>query len=193
MLPPPKDFMSDSNDYEGQHDSPIKTPKQLIWTVIAAFVLPVLIIVLLVNYVAYGDQPAAGSDGLSEQAIAMRIQPVGVVDFKDVNDLASLKTGEQVYTVQCSACHASGVANAPKLGDEAAWAARLKAGYAALLNSALKGKGAMPPQGGELSDLEIGRAVVFLANRSGAKFDEPKAPVAAASAAPAASAVASGN
>ena len=89
-----------------------------------------------------------------------------------------------MFQAQCSACHTPGVAGAPKLGDEAAWSARIKTGFDALLNSALKGKGSMPTQaGGDHSDFEIARAVVFMANKSGAKFEEPKAPAAAASAA----------
>jgi cytochrome c5 len=95
-----------------------------------------------------------------------------------------LRTGEQVFAGQCSACHASGAAGAPKFGDTAAWAPRIAAGYDALLNSALMGKNAMTPQrGGEFSDYEIGRAVVYMANQGGAKFEEPKAPEPAASAA----------
>ncbi len=126
---------------------------------------------------------------MSEQAVAQRIQPVGVVMLKDASAVVALRTGEQVYAAQCTACHAAGLAGAPKFGDEAAWAPRIKTGYEALLNSALKGKGAMAAQGGgEFSDFEIGRAVVFMANKAGAKFDEPKAPAAAASAASAASA-----
>jgi cytochrome c5 len=176
--------MSDSHDDEDQHESPIKTPRQLIWTIVAAFVLPILIIILLVNYVAFGDQPAAGSAGLSEQAVALRIAPVGMVELRDASGPVVLKTGEQVYATQCAACHAAGVAGSPKFGDEAAWSPRIKAGFEALLTSALKGKGAMAAQGGgDNSDFEIGRAVVFMANKGGAKFDEPKAPQAAASSA----------
>ena len=176
--------MSDPQDHDAEHESLIKTPKQLIWTVIAAFVVPIIVIVLLVNYVTMGDSTGAGSQGLSEEAIARRIQPVGMVMLKDASGTTALRTGEQVYTAQCSACHAAGLANAPKFGDEAAWGPRIKTGFDALLHSALKGKGAMSPQGGgEFSDFEIGRAVVFMANKGGAKFDEPKAPAAAASAA----------
>ncbi len=178
--------MSDSFELEvqQQHESPIKTPKQLIWTIVAAFVVPIVIIVLLVNYVAFGDQPAAGSDGFSEQATAARIQPVSSVAYKDASAPAVLKSGQEVYAAQCAACHAAGVAGAPKLGDAAAWSPRIKAGYEALVTAALKGKGAMPPQGGgEHSDVEIGRAVVYLANQGGASLAEPKAPEAAASAA----------
>jgi cytochrome c5 len=104
--------------------------------------------------------------------------------LKDASAVVALRTGEQVYAAQCSACHTAGLAGAPKSGDEAAWAPRLKTGYEALLTSALKGKGAMAAQGGgEFSDFEIGRAVVYMANKSGGKLDEPKAPAAAASAA----------
>jgi cytochrome c5 len=167
-----------------EHEGLIRTPKQLAVVLVAAFVLPVLIIIMLINFVAWDSKPAAGSDGLTAEAIARRIQPVGVSDYKDVNDVKSMKTGEQVFQAQCTACHTSGAVGAPKLGDEAAWAPRIKTGYDALLNSALKGKGNMTPQGGgDFSEFEIGRAVVFMANKSGAKFDEPKAPAPAASAA----------
>jgi cytochrome c5 len=179
--------MSDAHDshaHDGPHEGPIKTPKQLIVAVVLSFVVPIFAIILLVMYVASDHRPAAGSTGLTAEAVAARIQPVGRVEIRDASDAASLKTGEQVYAAQCTACHTAGVAGAPKLGDEAAWAPRIKTGYEALLTSALKGKGAMGAQGGgDFGDLEIGRAVVYIANKSGAKFDEPKAPAAAASAA----------
>jgi cytochrome c5 len=171
------------DDHDLPHEGPIKTPKQLIWAVVLAFVVPIIAIILLVNYVTAHKQPAAGSDGLSAEAVARRIEPVGRIEIKDVSDPASLKSGEQVYAAQCVACHASGAAGAPKLGDAAAWAPRLKSGYDALLASALKGKGAMGAQGGgDFSDFEIARAVVHMANQSGGKFDEPKMPAAAAAA-----------
>jgi cytochrome c5 len=72
--------------------------------------------------------------------------------------------GAKVYQTACFACHATGAAGAPKLCDKAAWAPRLATGKEALLNSALKGKGAMPPKGGQmhLSDAEISAAVDHL-------------------------------
>ncbi len=175
--------MSDAQEHSA-HEGPIKTPKQLIWAVVAAFLVPIIVIIMLINYVASGDQPAAGSAGLGAEAVALRIQPIGQVEIKDASDPASLKTGEQVYAMQCSACHATGAAGAPKAGDAGAWGPRLASGYDALLNSALKGKGAMAAQGGgDLSDYEIARAVVYLANQGGGKLAEPKAPTPAASAA----------
>jgi cytochrome c5 len=172
--------MSDpQHDAPESHEGPIKTPKQLIWTVVASFVVPIIAIILLVNFVAMGDRTGAGSRGLDPEAVAQRIAPVGRVELRDASDAATLKTGEQVYQAVCAACHNSGAAGAPKNGDAAAWAPRIKTGYDALLNSALKGKGAMGAQGGgDFSDLEIGRAVVYLANQSGGKFEEPKAPAA---------------
>jgi cytochrome c5 len=177
-----EDFMSDPHQSHSDtpHEGPIQTPKQVIAAVVAAFVIPIAVIVLLVSYVAADKQPAAGSDGLGPEAVAKRIQPVGRVEVKDVSDPSAMQSGEQVYAAVCQACHAAGVANAPKLGDAAAWAPRLKSGYDALLQAALKGKGAMGPQGGgDHTDLEIARAVVYLANKGGGKFEEPKAAPAA--------------
>lgn len=176
--------MSGSHDHDAPHEGPIKTPKQLIWAVFFAFVVPIIVIVMLANYVTTESKPAAGSTGLEEQAVAARIQPVGAIEIKDASNPAAMKTGEQVFQAQCSACHATGAAGAPKLADAAAWGPRVKTGFEALLNSALKGKGNMGAQGGgDHSDFEIARAVVYMSNQGGAKFDEPKAPAAAASAA----------
>src|SRR5678815_309459 len=80
-----------------------------------------------------------------------------------------------------------GALGAPKLGDVAAWGPRIKSGFDALLHSALAGKGQMPPQGGgDFSDFEIARAVVYMANKAGGTFPEPALPAAAASTAAAA-------
>jgi cytochrome c5 len=176
--------MSDTqHDAPEAHEGPIKTPKQLVWAVVASFVVPIIAIILLVNYVAMGDKTGAGSRATDPESVAKRIAPVGRIELRDASDVTTLKTGEQVYQAVCTACHGVGAAGAPKTGDAAAWAPRIKTGYDALLNSALKGKGAMGAQGGgDYSDLEIGRAVVYLANQSGGKLEEPKAPAAAASA-----------
>lgn len=163
-----------------EHEPFIKTPRQLITVVVLAFVVPILLIVLLVTYVASAKRTGAGGNGMSTEAIEARIRPVAGFQLVAAGGATALRAAEEVYKGQCGACHEAGVAGAPKLGDTAAWAPRIKAGYEALLNSSLKGKGAMPPQGGgEYSDLEIGRTVVYMANRGGAKFEEPKAPAAA--------------
>lgn len=181
-----------STAHEEGHTGPIKTPKQLLQMVFWSFVIPIFGIIALVYFVVSANKPGAGSD-TSEKAVAMRIQKVGSVEIRDAN--RPLKAGAEVYAAQCVACHASGAAGAPKFGDVAAWAPRIKTGFESLWNSALKGKGAMGAQGGgDFTDVEIGRAVAHLANSAGGKFAEPAAPAAAApneaAAAPAAPAAA---
>jgi cytochrome c5 len=163
--------MSD-NHHEEAHTGPVKTPKQFLMMVGYSFVLPVFIIIGLVFFVTSANKPQAGSSNAPE-AVAARIQKVGAVEIRDAN--RELKAGADVFKAQCSACHATGAAGAPKFGDKAAWAPRVGKGYEALLTSALKGKGAMGAQGGgDFDDVEIGRAVVYMANEGGAKFSEPK-------------------
>ncbi len=180
--------MSD-NSHEEDHTGPIKNPKQLLVAVFFSFVVPVFAIIGLVYYVTSAAKPAGSPDaaamslgGLSEddraRGVAQRIQKVGMVEIRDAN--RALKSGEEVYKAQCTACHAAGVAGAPKVGDAGAWGPRIKTGLEALVNSALKGKGAMGAQGGgDFDDTEIARAVVYMANGSGAKFAEPQRPAAA--------------
>ena len=165
-----------SDQHEEAHTGPVKTPKQFLTVVVLSFIVPIFVIIGLVNYVGSQHKPAAGADN-SGEAVAARLQKVGAVQVKDAN--RAPKTGEEVFKAQCGACHLSGAAGAPKFGDTAAWAPRIKTGYAALLNSALKGKNAMGAQGGgDHDDFEIGRAVVYMANAGGAKFPEPTAPAA---------------
>lgn len=162
---------------EEDHTGPVKTPKQLLLTVFFSFVAPIFVIIGLVLYVTSGKKPEAGAVNM-EKAVAMRIQKVGSVEVRDAN--RELKSGEEVFKAQCAACHIAGLAGSPKFGDVAAWAPRIKTGYESLLNSAVKGKNAMGPQGGgDFETLEIGRAVVYMANAAGAKFEIPKAPAAA--------------
>ena len=164
------------SEHDEDHNGPIKTPKQFVLAAFFSFVLPIFIIIGLVYYVGSANKPAEGSSDLPK-SIAERIHKVGVVDIRDAN--RELKSGEQVFKAQCTTCHAIGALGSPKFGDAAAWAPRIKKGYDALLVSALKGKGNMGAQGGgEYDDLEIGRAVVYMANAGGAKFPEPKAAAA---------------
>ena len=163
--------MSDTHE---SHTGPIKTPKQLLWTSLFAFVVPVIIIIGLVYYVTRGDKPAAGAVN-QELALAQRIQRVGSVELKPAGS-GGARTGEEVYKAVCAGCHAAGSLGSPKFGDAGAWGPRLGQGLQGLVNSAIKGKNAMPAQGGgDSSDLEITRAVVYMANAGGGKFAEPKA------------------
>jgi len=174
--------------------------------------VPVFVIIGLVTYVV-SDQKPAGSTAAESQAlggmtaqdlergVAQRIRKVGDVEIRDTN--RPLRTGEEVFKGQCTTCHSAGVMGAPKFGEAAAWAPRIKTGFDALVQSALKGKNAMPAQGGgEFNDVEVARGVAYMADAAGAKFPEPQpdggaagaengqaaaaAPAAAAAAAPAA-------
>jgi len=77
---------------------------------------------------------------------------------------AAAGDGKLVYTQICRACHDTGVAGAPVLGDRSAWSPRIQGGIDALLQSALRGKGGMPPKGGNagLTDEQIRDAVEYM-------------------------------
>ena len=160
-----------------EHESFIKTPKQLVWIIFLAFAVPIAIITLLITYVGTVTKEAPGSDNMTPEAIEARIKPVAGFELGSGGPAsAEPRTGEAVYTAQCAACHAAGVAGAPKMGDAGAWAERLKQGLEALVASSVNGKGAMPPQGATATEFEITRAVVHMANASGGSFEEPAAP-----------------
>jgi len=165
------------------HSSFIKTPQQLIVVILLAFLVPIFGIVLLVQLVI--GKPSADPNALMPESVAARLQPVGHVEFAAAGGGgAGGRSGEAVFKSVCTACHTAGVAGAPKPGDKAAWAPRIKQGLNGLVASATKGKGSMPPKGGDasLSEDELARAIVFMANQSGASFKEPaaKAPAAGA-------------
>jgi cytochrome c5 len=165
---------SNATVHDEAHTGPVKNPKQLLLAVFFSFIIPIFVIIGLVYYVTSDNKPAAGAVNI-EKALAERIQKIGMVEIRDAN--REMKTGQQVFAAQCSGCHATGAAGSPKFGDAAAWAPRIKTGFDALWNSALKGKNAMGAQGGgDFSDFEVARAVVYMANAGGAKFDEPKKP-----------------
>jgi len=165
-----------------EHEPFIKTPKQLIAVIVLSFVVPIALIILLVMYVGGTKRDGAGSDALTAEAIAQRIAPVANLELVDASAPKELASGEAVYTAQCAACHAAGVAGAPLFADNSAWAPRISAGYDALLASVVNGKGAMAAQsGGQYSDLELGRAVVHMVNAAGGDMPEPNAETAASS------------
>lgn len=173
--------MSNAQDHHTEeHQSPIKTPKQLITVVVLAIILPIVIIIMLANYVATGIRPNAGSNAMTTESVDARIAPVAGFALVDASAPRELLTGDAIYQRVCAACHEAGVAGAPKFGDNAAWAPHIQAGMAAMMEIAINGKGAMPPRGGmaTLSDFELERAVVYMANASGGSFPEPVEPAA---------------
>lgn len=119
---------------------------------------------------AMGGRPKAAD----EEAVNARIQPLAKVKLGPASTggaAAGDRSGEEIYKAICGACHDTGVANAPKTGDKAAWAPRLALGLDGLVKSAKAGKGAMPPNGGsDATEAELSRSIVFMANKSGANF-----------------------
>ena len=101
----------------------------------------------------------------------MRIWVIGVLAAVAAT-AAYGKGGREVYEATCAACHASGVAGAPKLGDKAAWAPRIAQGMDTLHTHALKGfqgkAGMMPPKGGNMSakDEDVKAAVDYMVSQS---------------------------
>ena len=176
-----------SDHAHDSHTGPIKTPAQLLWTSFFSFVAPIFIIIGLVYYVTSGDKPAAGAVD-PELATAQRIQRVGTVVLGDAATIAAAMaasgaapapaadgaaagaptaalSGEALYNKACVACHAAGVAGAPKFGDKAAWGPRIGKGLDELVASATKGLNAMPAKGGYSgSDAEFKAAVEYLTN-----------------------------
>jgi len=156
-----------------EHSSFIKTPQQLITIVLLAFVVPIFGIVLLVRLVV--DRPHADPSALTPAAVSARIQPVGTVEIGAAG-AAAAKSSDEIVKEVCAACHTAGVANAPKFGDKAAWAPRIKLGLDGMLKSVVNGKGAMPPRAGtSLSDEELARTIVLMANQAGGNLKEPTA------------------
>jgi cytochrome c5 len=106
--------------------------------------------------------------GFLAMAASMALQLAGAAK-------AGERNGKEVVAATCASCHAKGTQGAPKIGDNRAWSNRIAQGLSSLTQSALKGIRAMPAHGGspDLTDLEIGRAIVYMVNRSGGRWAEP--------------------
>jgi cytochrome c5 len=172
----------------GEHETFIKTPKQLITIVVLSFVVPVLLIVMLAQ-LATGGLKMTGATADDADAVRGRVQPVAAVALAGAAGPKVHQSGEQVFNQVCTACHGSNsaVPGSPKLGDKAAWAPLIKEGLETITADAIKGIRGMPARGGNpnLSDVEVARAIVYIANRSGANWKEPEAPKGEAAPAPA--------
>ena len=168
------------------HSSLIKTPQQLIVVVVLAFVIPVVGLIMIASAITGGLKTDTVGDA---RAVAQRLKPVGTVVIGDVPAPVAgaqlpaaasgvkstsgepIKTaaaggqgaGKKLYDTACMACHAAGIAGAPKTGDKAAWKPRIASGKEALYNSALRGKNAMPPKGGSsAADADVKAAVDYM-------------------------------
>jgi cytochrome c5 len=135
------------------------------------------IAILAPTAMAMGSKPAEDED-----AVNARIAPVAKLSLEPAPAKAGAtgnRSGEEMYNTVCHVCHAPGspVPTSPKFGDKAMWAPRIGVGLDVLTKNAIAGKNAMPPKGGaaDASELEIARAIVYMANHSGANFKEPVA------------------
>lgn len=173
-----------------EHSSPIKTPQQLIVVVVLAFLVPVIGIVMIASYATGGLRVDKSGSDASAAAVAERLKPVGTVVIgaapaapagaataaATATGAQPVKTaaaggpaaGKKLYDTVCMACHAAGIAGAPKTGDKGAWKARIATGMQALYNSALHGKNAMPAKGGmsSASDADVKAAVDYLVSQA---------------------------
>jgi cytochrome c5 len=158
-----------------KHDFPPTTVKQVILAVLGALIAPLLVIILIVNMVlGFNDNHLSDSVEVSSKQSDQNIQPVAQVNVASVETGPHVdKSGEEVVKAVCSACHAVGALGSPKIGDKAAWGPRISQGYETLVKHAIAGIRSMPARGGnpDLSDVEIGRAVAYMANQSGASFN----------------------
>jgi cytochrome c5 len=161
-----------------QHVSPIKTPRQLVVVVVLAFAIPITLIALLTQLVTGVSRPPSEVKE-NERLVLERIQPYGSLVLAAATGPKGSLSGADVFTQVCKTCHEAGLAGAPKVGDKAAWAPRIKEGAETLFKHAIAGyqgkSGVMPAKGGnpDLTDTEVQRAVVYMANASGASFKEP--------------------
>ena len=178
-------------EHDDPHSSAIKTPKQLIVVVLLAFLVPITVIALLSQLFTSTTRDTKED----EQHVLERIKPVGTVVLAEAGAASGNLSGQQVFAQVCKTCHETGLAGAPKAGDTAAWAPRIAEGEKMFVQHAIAGyqgkTGVMPPKGGNpnLTDDEVHRAVVYLADQAGATWKEP-APTRTASAAPAPAAAA---
>jgi cytochrome c5 len=115
-------------------------------------------------------KPADRADVLSN------IKPLAVVALAADGGAKVQKSAEDIVNQACAACHASGMMESPKLGDNGAWTARIAQGYETLTKHAIEGIRMMPARGGnpDLTDNEIARAVAYMANGAGANFTAPE-------------------
>jgi len=151
------------------------TPQEFLLALVGGLFAPLIAIILIIVYIMgiQGSHVSAGSSEAEDREVRERIQPFGVAMVIDPNAPKIERSGEQVYNEVCASCHASGALGSPKFKDAAAWGKRIAQGYDTLLTHAIKGINKMPARGGDpdLTDLEVARGVVYMANAAGARFE----------------------
>lgn len=141
-----------------------------------AFLVACAVMVYSVAHPVVAAADAGGGNTLLTQAVEENIKPVGTVVVgdeaaaagTDAAAAAAPRSGEEVFNSACMACHATGAAGAPKVGDAAAWAPRIAQGMDTLVQHSVNGLRAMPPRGtcANCSDEDLKAAVTYMVERS---------------------------
>lgn len=130
--------------------------------------------ILLLTFATFAFAQAFANSDAANEKIRERIAPVGEVCASAecaggavAAAGSSERSGEDVYKAACTACHGTGLLDAPKTGDTAAWDARFEQGEATVLKHAIEGLNAMPPKGtcNDCSDDELLAAIKFMSGR----------------------------
>ncbi len=149
-------------------NSHAKLPK-IFWIQLALAAI-IGIIFLLTPSKHGGSESGASTEKV--ESVAKNLASIGTVAVNDKTETAGAskaRSGEEVYKASCQSCHATGIANAPKLDDKAAWEPRIAAGFDAIMDAAINGKGAMPARGGNpaITDEEIKATVLYMTDQAG--------------------------
>ncbi|MCW8900725.1 MAG: c-type cytochrome [Gammaproteobacteria bacterium] len=143
---------------------------KMLMVVVGALVGFFIVIVILAQIVAGAKKADDGVDQMVEKAVIDRIKPYGEVNVgtAPVAVASSGADGKGTYSASCAACHGTGAAGAPKLGDNGAWKARIAQGNDTLFDHAINGFKGMPPKGGNasLSDDAVKAAVKYMVDGS---------------------------
>lgn len=187
----PEEDMSDHHHHDPIEENIETHPVKLAIGVAIGAVALIVGIILLVQFAigAYGSRSLKNDPAMSAEAVAKRLAPVASVNVDPnasisppasaaptvamaavtipaaaATGASAAGSGKATYDSACAACHATAVAGAPKFADKAAWAPRIKSGVESLYASSLKGKGAMPPKGGNaaIPDADVKAAVDYM-------------------------------
>ena len=156
------------------------TPQQVVIALLAGLFAPIIAIVLIVQLVLniQSDHIDKDSAANSDTAVAKRLKPVGQVKVIDPNAPRIERSGEEIFDAVCSQCHQTGALGAPRFGNKGDWAKRIAQGYPTLIKHATEGLRQMPARGGDpdIDDIELARAIAFMADKAGAHFVPPEPP-----------------
>ncbi len=155
------------------HAPKIDTGSKLVFVISLVFILLTVYVLVSMLINTYKENSTKGEiDTTSHIAsTSNNLKPIGFAATSDTVAVAAptaARSGKEVYTAVCAACHSTGVAGAPKTGDKASWETRVATGMDAMMTVAIDGKGAMPARGGQnVGDEELQAAIIYMTKESG--------------------------